>query len=56
MPVANNGAPEPTPQAIRLCREYGMQKRTNAQDNDMFVCGMQTVDADDLMHGIVISS
>jgi hypothetical protein len=53
-PAAIVGAKEPTAQAIRLCRAFAMQKFEEAQDNEIFVCGMQPFDADDLMHGVII--
>ena len=54
-PAAINGEPEPTPQAIPLCREYAMEKLAEAQDNALFVCGMQPFDGDDLMHGVIVA-
>ena len=32
-----------------------MRKLEEAQDNDVFVCGMQTFVDDDLMHGVIIT-
>ncbi len=32
-----------------------MQKFEEAQDNDIFVCGMQPCDADALMHGVIVT-
>ena len=54
-PAVVNGAPEPTVQAIRLCREYDMQKLEEAQESDLFVCGMNPFDVDDLMHGMIVT-
>ena len=54
-PVVVNGATEPTAHAIRMCREYAIQKLEEAQDNDLYVCGMQPLDADDLMHGVIVT-
>jgi hypothetical protein len=31
------------------------KKLEEAQDNDVFVCGMQSYDVDDLMHGVIIT-
>ncbi len=49
------GDEEPTPSAIKLCREYAIQKFEEAQDNDIYVCGMQPYDADDLMRGVIVT-
>jgi hypothetical protein len=49
------GDEEPIPSAIKLYREYAMQKLEEAQDNDIYVCGMQLFDADDLMHGVIVT-
>ena len=54
-PVAMNGALEPTVQAIRLCREYAIQKLEEVQESDIFVGGMQPFDVDDLMHGAIVT-
>ena len=54
-PASINGEPEPTPQAIRLCREYAMEKLDEAQDNALFVCSMQPFDGDDLMDGVIVA-
>ena len=54
-PCAINGVAEPTTEAIRLCRNFAMQKLQEAQDNDVFVCGMQPFDDNDLMHGAIIT-
>ena len=53
-PTAIATAKEATAHAIRLCRAFAMQKIEEAQDNEIFVCGMQPFDADDLMHGVII--
>ena len=49
------GDADPTPSAIKLCREYAMHKLEEARDNDIYVCGMQPFDADDLMHGVIVT-
>ena len=54
-PVASNGDPEPSAQAIRLCREYAMEKFDEFQNSDYYVCGMQPFDADDPMYGVIIA-
>ena len=54
-PASINGEPEPTSQAIRLCREYAMEKLAEAQVNALFVCGMQPFDGDDLMYGVIVT-
>ena len=53
--IALDGAAEPTEQAILLCREYAMEQLEEAQNNDVYVCGMQAFDADHLMHGVIIA-
>ena len=54
-PPAIDGATEPTAEAIRLCRQYAMQKFEEAQASDVYVCGMQPFDADDLMYGVIVA-
>ena len=54
-PAAIDGAEEPTVEAIRLCRNFAMQKLEEAQENEIFVCGMQPFDADDPMYGVIIT-
>jgi hypothetical protein len=38
-----------------VCREYAMQNFEEAQENEIYVCGMQTFDALDTMHGVIIT-
>jgi hypothetical protein len=45
---------EPTAHAIRVCREYAMQKFEEAQESKNYWCGMQPFDADESMHGVII--
>jgi hypothetical protein len=40
-PHAIQGEAEPTAHAIRVCREYVMQQFEEAQENEIYVCGMQ---------------
>ena len=54
-PYIVNGAIEPTAHAIRTCREYAMQKLEEAKDGDLYVCDMQPLNADDLMHGVIVT-
>jgi hypothetical protein len=54
-PAAINRAPEPTTEAIRLCREYAIEKLEEAQESDLFGCGMQPFDADDFMYGVIVT-
>jgi hypothetical protein len=54
-PLPANGGSEPTAEAIRLCRQFAMQKLEEAQDHDLYVCGMQPFDADDMMHGVIVA-
>jgi len=53
-PAAVNGASEPTTEAIRLCREYAIQKLEEAQESDLFVFRMQPFDADNFMHRVIV--
>jgi len=53
-PHAAIGYPETTAQAIRLCREYAMEKFEEAQNSKYFVCGMQPFDVDDPMYGVIL--
>ena len=50
-----DGAIEPTGDAIRMCREYGVQQFESVQDNELYVCGMQHFDADELMYGVIVT-
>ena len=52
-PNAVKGAAEPNAKSIRLCRNFAMQKLKEAQDNDVFVCGIQPFHDDDLMYGVI---
>ena len=54
-PHVIDGETEPTTKAIRLCRQYAMQKFEEAQVSDVYVCGMQPFDADDLMYGVIVA-
>ena len=54
-PRAMNGDAEPTTAAIRLCREYEIKKFEEAQCNDIYVCGIQPFDSDDLMYGVIVT-
>ena len=54
-PNALDGAAEPTKQVILLCRACAMEQLEEAQNNDIYVCGMQAFDADRLMHGVIIA-
>ena len=49
------GDAEPIVEAIRLCREYAMQKLDEAQNSQYYMCGMQPLDADDLMYGVIVA-
>ncbi len=42
-------------EAIRLCREYAMEKFDEAQESDYYVCGMQPFDVDDPMYGVILA-
>ena len=54
-PPTTIGEADPSTHANRLCREYAVQKLDNAQGSDMYVCGMQPFDADDLMYGVIVA-
>ena len=49
-----DGAIEPMGDAIRICREYVVQQFESVQD-ELYVCGMQPVDADKLMYGVIVN-
>ena len=56
-PHATIGDPEPTAQAIRLCREYTMENFEEAKiASKYYVCVMQPFAIDDPMHGSDLSS
>jgi biotin synthase-like enzyme len=38
-----------------LCRAYVVEQFESAETNAIFVCGMQPFDADDLMHGVIVT-
>jgi len=54
-PPAVQGEAEPTAHVIRVCREYAIQKFEETQENEIYVRGMQPFDADDPMHGVIIT-
>ncbi len=54
-PSPKDGAAEPSNEARQLCREYAVEKFECAETNALFVCGMQPFDADDLMHGLIVT-
>ena len=54
-PHATIGDPETTAQAIRVCREYAMEKIEEAQNNEYYVRGIQMFDAGDPMHGLILA-
>jgi len=45
----------PTTASTLLCREYVVHKFESAKTNAMYVCGMQPFDADDIMHGMIVT-
>jgi len=49
------GDADPTTHTIHLCREYTIQKLEDAQVSEMYVCGMQPFDADNLMYGVIVA-
>ena len=51
-PIAINGAVEPNPKLLHLFRNSAMQKLEKAQDDGVFVCGIQPFDAND-MHNVI---
>ena len=55
-PHVIDGETEPTTKAIRLCRQYAMQKFEEAQVSDVYVCEIQQpFDADSLMYGVIVA-
>jgi hypothetical protein len=54
-PNPADGVEEPTKEAILLCRTYAIEQFESAETNAIFVCGMQPFDADDLMHGVIVT-
>ena len=46
---------EPTNEAIQSCHAYAIEQFDSAETNTIFVCGMQPFDADDLMHGVIVT-
>ena len=55
MPSPIDGATEPTSDVIRLCHEYAIQQFESAQNNELYVCGMQPFDDDDPMYGVIVT-
>jgi len=54
-PNPPDGVVEPTNASIQLCRDYAIEQFQSAETNDVFVCGMRPFDADDLMHGVIVT-
>jgi len=54
-PRQDIGEAEPTVEAIRLFREYTMQKFDEAQNRQYYMCGMQPFDVDDLMYEVIVA-
>jgi hypothetical protein len=54
-PRAVQGGVEHTAHAIRVYHEDAMQNFVEAQENEIYVCGMQPFDADDPMHWKIIT-
>jgi len=48
-----DGAIEPMGDAIRMCRDYVVHQFVSVQDNELYVCGMQPFDGDELMYGVI---
>ena len=46
---------EPTKEAIKECREYAGQQMDAAKENELYICGMQPLDPDNPMHGVIIA-
>ena len=46
---------EPTLEAIKECREYAGQQMDAAKENELYICGMQPLDPDNPMHGVIIA-
>ena len=54
-PHTSIGDPEPTAQAIRLCREYAMEKLEEAQNSEHYVCGIHPFDVDDRIYVVILA-
>jgi hypothetical protein len=54
-PPTTIGDPEPTLQAIRLCREYAIEEFDKAQNSEFYVCWMQPFDDDDPMYEVILA-
>ena len=47
---------EPKNLTIQLCRAYGVEQFESAETNAIFMCGMQPLDADGVMHDVIVTS
>jgi len=54
-PHPTDGASQPRTTTTLLCREYDVQQFESAENNAPYVCGMQPFDADDIMHGVIVT-
>ena len=54
-PYPTDGASQPTTVAKLLCRDYVVQQFESAENNALYVCGTQPFDADDIMHGVIVT-
>jgi hypothetical protein len=46
---------EPSNDEIKACREYAAQQMEAAIENPLYICGMQPLEPDNLMHTIIIA-
>jgi hypothetical protein len=49
------GVVEPINEAIQIYRAYAIEQFESAETNTIFVCNMQPLDADDRMHGMIVT-
>lgn len=46
---------DPTPAERTACKELGKQKSEAAKSNELYICGMQPLDQDDLFYDVVVA-
>ena len=54
-PYPAKGALDPTNEATQLCHACVVEQFESAETNAIFLCGMRPFDADDLMHGGIVT-
>ena len=53
-PAADGDEEEPSAEAIKACREYANEQLDIAKENPLFICGMQPLDSDNKLYGVII--